>query len=290
MCQFTSGSKAIMANFRPVALTSVVCKVLEKILCSAIIGYLTTHNLISQQQHGFIRGRFCQTNILLCLERWTDYLDSGKNVDIAYFDYSKAFDKVSHRLLLIKLRGYGIDGKLLAWLEAWLKDRRQRVVVGNAKSAWLDVVSGTGQGTVLGFLLFLIYINDLPKECSPGEESLVMLLADDTKTYQALEDEQSQGALQTRVDKIAQWAKDWMMEINPAKSKIMHLGRDNPGMPYSINGTVISPVTIEKDIGCWISKDLSTSTHINRMRCKALVEISCICQNFFHRKSILHPL
>merc|ERR1711970_630959 len=101
-----------MANFRPVALTSVVCKVLEKILCSAIIGYLTTHNLISQQQHGFIRGRSCQTNILLCLERWTDYLDSGKNVDIAYFDYSKAFEKVSHRLLLIKLRGYGIDGKL----------------------------------------------------------------------------------------------------------------------------------------------------------------------------------
>ena len=146
-----------MANFRPVALTSVVCKVLERIICSAILAFLGAQNLISQQQHGFVRGRSCQTNILLCLERWTDIVDSGKSVDVAYFDYAKAFDKVSHKLLLIKLQAYGIDGKLLAWLAAWLVNRRQRVVVGNAKSEWLSVLSGTTQGTVLGFLLFLLF-------------------------------------------------------------------------------------------------------------------------------------
>ena len=101
-------------------------------------------------------------------------------------DYTKAFDKVSHRLLLVKLKANGIDGKLLAWLEAWLSDRKQRVVVGNSKSSWLPVVSGTTQGTVLGFLLFLIYINDLPAECSPEDESLIKLLADDTKAYQEI--------------------------------------------------------------------------------------------------------
>ena len=99
---------------------------------------------------------------------------------MAYFDYSKVIDKVSHRLLMIKLKAYGIDGKLLTWLEAYLHDRKQRVVVGNAKSSWLEVVSGTTQGTVLGFLLFLIFINDLPQKCSHEDESLIMLLADDT--------------------------------------------------------------------------------------------------------------
>ena len=173
------GNKAVMANFRPVALTSMICKVFEKIICAAMMSFLTRNGLITPQQHGFVRGRSCQTNILLCLEKWTEMLDNGGSVDVAYFDYSKAFDKVSHRLLLLKLKSYGIEGRLLTWLEAYLRDRKQRVVVGNAKSTWLEVVSGTTQGTVLGFLLFLVYINDVPKKCSPDDESLIMLLADD---------------------------------------------------------------------------------------------------------------
>ena len=279
------GSKATMANFRPVALTSVVSKVLEKIVCSAILAFLTSNQLISQQQHGFVKGRSCQTNILLCLERWTDIVDGGKSVDIAYFDYAKAFDKVSHRLLVIKLRAYGIDGKLLAWLVAWLSSRKQRVVVGNAKSSWRPVISGTTQGTVLGFLLFLIFINDLPENCAPGNEFLISLLADDTKTYQAIsEDVDQQGhdqmAMQERVNNIANWARSWKMEINPKKSKVMHVGKRNPGLPYNINGTEIESVTTEKDIGFWIRGDLSTSTHVQKARCKAMAEISRIRRNF----------
>ena len=104
----------------------------------------------------------------------------------------------------------------------YLHNRKQRVVVGNTKSSWLEVVSGTTQGTVLGFLLFLIYINDLPKECSEEDESLVMLLADDTKTFQEIDDDMTQHpanqqALQSRVDRISQWAREWRMEINPSK-------------------------------------------------------------------------
>ena len=279
------GSKAVMGNFRPVALTSAICKVLEKIICATMIAFLTKHNLISPQQHGFVRGRSCQTNIMLCLEKWTQMLDDGKSVDVAYFDYLKAFDKVSHRLLIKKLEAYGIVGKLLAWIEAWLVDRRQRVVVGRAKSPWLKVVSGTTQGTVLGFLLFLIYINDLPRKCSGEQESLIMLLADDTKTYQAIEEDverqkENHKELQTRVDKIAQWASDWRMEINPGKSKIMHLGKNNPNLTYHINGMEIKEVTTEKDIGFWISNDLSNTTHVHKARARALGEIARIRRNF----------
>ena len=279
------GSKAVMGNFRPVALTSAICKVFEKIICVAILHFLTTNNLISPQQHGFVKGRSCQTNIMLCMERWTRMLDDGSSIDVAYFDYSKAFDKVSHRLLLLKLKAYGIEGKLLVWLEAWLAKRRQRVVVGDAKSPWLDVVSGTTQGTVLGFLLFLVFINDLPGKCSPDDETLVMLLADDTKTFQEIDNdenkhEENRRDLQDRIDKIAQWASDWRMEINPGKSKVMHVGRNNPNLAYQINGTEIKAVETEKDIGFWISNDLSTSTHVHKARSKALGEIYRIRRNF----------
>ena len=212
-------------------------------------------------------------------------MDEGDSVDVAYFDYAKAFDKVSHRLLKLKLRAYGIGGKLMEWIEAWLKERKQRVVVGNAKSPWLEVVSGTTQGTVLGFLLFLIFINDLPKWCSNGNESLIMLLADDTKTFQRISaDEEKQASnqteLQNRIDSISQWAKDWRMEINAKKTKLMHLGKNNPGLPYHIDGTEIAVVTAEKDIGFWVSDDLSTATHVQKAPCRALWEIARIRRNF----------
>ena len=136
-------------------------------------------------------------------------------------------------MLLIKLKAYGIEGKLLDWIKVWLADRKQRVIVGNAKSPWLEVVSGTTQGTVLGFLLFLIFINELPRECSKNDESLIMLLADDTKTFQEIDSEErnqeaNRKELQKRVDEIARWAENWKMEINPGKSKVMHLGKNNP--------------------------------------------------------------
>ena len=280
-----SGSKAIMANFRPVALTSVICKVFERIICSAVMSFLMSNDLISEQQHGFVRGRSCQTNILLCLEKWTEIVDGGNSVDVAYFDYAKAFDKVSHRLLLLKLQSYGIDGKLLNWLKDYLDNRRQRVVVGNAMSQWLEVVSGTTQGTVLGFLLFLLFINDLPKACSPEDESLVMLLADDTKSYQEIQKDANrhmddQAALQSRINRIAHWAEEWKMEINAKKSKVMHIGKDNPCLGYAINGSMIETVSVEKDIGFWISDDLSTATHVSKARSKALGEIARIRRNF----------
>ena len=147
------------------------------------------------------------------------------------------------------------------------------------------MISGTTQGTVLGFLLFLLFINDLPKECSPEDQSLVMLLADDTKSYQEIQKDASlhmanQTALQNRINRIAQWAEDWKMEINPKKSKVMHVGKENPCLTYTMNGSMIETVSVEKDIGFWISDDLCTSTHVSKARSKALAEIARIRRNF----------
>ena len=129
------------------------------------------------------------------------------------------------------------------------------------------------------------YINDLPSECSPEDMSLLMLLADDTKTFQEINEEAGQqrldrDKLQSRVDRIAQWAEEWKMEINSVKSKVMHIGKYNPKLPYSINGTEIAAVPTEKDIGFWVKDDLSTSTHIHKARCKALAEIGRIRRYF----------
>ena len=181
--------------------------------------------------------------------------------------------------------GYGIDGRLLNWLSDYLDNRKQRVTVGNAKSPWLEVASGTTQGTVLGFILFLLYINDLPSMCSPEDESLIMLLADDTKSFQEISKQASQQAenqreLQQRIDSITEWAREWKTEIHPAKSKILHIGKGNPGLPYEMNGTEISTVTLEKDIGFWISDDLSPTAHVQKARGKALAEIIRIRRNF----------
>ena len=142
-------------------------------------------------------------------------------------------------------------------MQGLLENRQQRVAVGNALSEWLEVVSGTTQGTVLGFLLFLLFINDLPGACSPEDQSLVMLLADDTKCYQEIKKderchEEDQACLQKRIDCIAEWAENWKMEINPKKSKVMHIGKENPRLSYTMNGSLIEAVKVEKDIGYWL--------------------------------------
>lgn len=279
------GLKSLMKNLRPVGLTSNICKVLEKILVKNILAFLSRYDLLCPQQHGFVKGKSCQTNILICYERWTKMIDSGNSVDIAYFDYASAFDKVCHRLMIHKLNAYGIRGLLLEWFQAWLIGRMQRVVVGNSKSEWLEVMSGTTQGTVLGFLLFLIFINDLPDSCSPGDPDLIMLLADDTKSYQEIRnlpehhtDDHRQ--LQNRIDAIGVWARTWKMELHPDKAKILHVGTKNPKAEYKLEGKVINTVEEEKDIGFWVTSDLSTETHVRKCRAKALAEIFRIKRNF----------
>ena len=158
------GSKAEVRNYRPVSLTSVPCKVLENLVKSRMLQHLKNNNLHSDHQHGFTANRSCLTNLLTTLEMVTKAVDEGDCVDMIYFDYKKAFDKVAHRRPICKLKSFGFQGNLMQWIEGFLSDRRQRVVINGAKSAWRNVTSGVPQGSVIGPILFLLFVSDITDE------------------------------------------------------------------------------------------------------------------------------
>ena len=145
------------------------------------MNHLDANKLLSNRQYGFRKGRSTMLQLLKVLDDWTNSLEKGRQINVVYTDFEKAFDKVPHKRLIEKLRGYGVRGGLLNWIAAFLADRRQRVRVNGKYSGWSRVISGIPQGSILGPLLFVIYINDLP-EILEGRAAIA-LFADDAKIY-----------------------------------------------------------------------------------------------------------
>ena len=149
-CIFKKGNKSEPGNYRPVSLTSVVCKLLEKSIREEIVNHMSRHNLLSDSQFGFRKNRSTILQLLIVMEDWAEALDNDLQVDTVYLDFRKAFDSVPHRRLIQKLEGYGISGNLLNWLKSFLNQRKQRVVISGNCSEWNDVISGIPQGSILG--------------------------------------------------------------------------------------------------------------------------------------------
>ena len=201
---FKKGSKTSPGNYRQVSLTSIDCKLMESCMRDVIVDHLVINTLICDSQHGFMRSKSTTTNLLQFLERLTKEQDDGQAVYMVYLDFAKAFDKVPHRRLLKKVQAHSIEGKVLNWLEDWLTARRQRTVLNGAASAWESVWSGVPQGSVLGPLAFIIFINDI---------DLILLLislmnkfADDTKAANVIRNANDVATLQKALDDLVQWA------------------------------------------------------------------------------------
>ena len=247
-------------KYRPVSLTCVSCKIFEHIICSHIHKHLEKFNILTALQHGFRACLSCETQLLVTLQDLFTYRDKKVQVDMAILDFSKAFDTVPHDRLLGKLEHYGITGPILTWISGFLKLREQRVVVGGAASSTANVDSGVPQGTVLGPLLFLLHINDLPLEV----ESQVRLFADDCLLYRPIRSVEDQLVLQRDLDRLKLWGDKWGMRFNASKCNIMRISRSRDPLTkfYTLGGPVLQEVESAKYLGITISNELGWSTHI----------------------------
>ena len=252
---FKAGSKTVPGNYRPVSLTSHVCKVLESILKDQMVQHLNENNIIRRSQHGFVSNRSCFTNLLTFFERVCSWTDDGESVDTIYLDFSKAFDTVPHQRLIYKLELCGFGGVLLEWIEDWLTGRLQRVVLGSNFSDWVEVSSGVPQGSVLGPLLFVIFVNDMDE----GLYNCILKFADDTKLFGKVSTIADCDNLSNDLQLLYRWSEKWGMRFNTEKCKVMHIGRDNKGTGYPINGKELKSVKEEKDLGMIVSSDLKVA-------------------------------
>ncbi|CAM4552508.1 unnamed protein product [Caretta caretta] len=224
------GKKSDLGNYRPVSLTSVVCKVLEKFLKEKVVKDIEVNGNWDKIQHGFTKGRSCQTNLISFFETVTDFLDKGNAVDLIYLDFNKAFDTVPQGELLAKLENMGINMKIERWIRNWLKGRLQRVTLKGELSDWKEVTSGVPQGSVLGPILFNLFITDLGTK---GRNVLIKF-ADDTKLGGIANTEKDQDIIQEDLEDLVNWSNSNRMKFNSEKCKIMHLGINNKNFCYKL--------------------------------------------------------
>ena len=255
---YKKDSKLNPSNYRPISLTSIIGKVMETIIRNNLMKHMETNNLFSKEQHGFRKGGSCVTQLHEVLEDWTDKLDKKQEIDVIYFDFEKAFDRVPHKRLVIKLKGYGVQGNLLRWIENILSNRVQKVLVNGEESNPAPVTSGIPQGSVLGPILFSIYINDLPDVVG----NTVKLFADDTKLYSVVDSVERKEDLQMDINNLSKWSKEWLLSFSKNKCKHMHFGTSFHSA-YSSENEIIRTETKEKDLGIIIDNELKIQEHIN---------------------------
>ena len=258
---YKKGAKNLAENYRPISLTSIPCKLMEKLVKDAVISHLVKHDLLSKKQFGFVSGRSTVTQLLNYLDACAEVIADGGVVDSIYFDFSKAFDTVPHKRLSMKMKAYGIEGKLLKWIEEFLTGRQQVVRVNGEISQSKPVISGIPQGSVLGPLLFILYINDLPDTI----QSNILLFADDTKIFNKVSSFEDAAKLQNDIHALNEWSDKWLLRFNTDKCHVLTLGKFDNIMythRYTLYDDELDHVFEEKDLGVIFDMEMTFAEHI----------------------------
>ena len=277
---FKKGATTDPANYRPVSLTCTCCKLLEHIIDSQLMRHLSKFNIIADNQHAFRKKRSCETQLILTTHDLLQNLDKKIPTDVGVLDFSKAFDVIPHKRLLLKLDHYGIRNKTRDWIKSFLTNRSQRVMINGTASDWKPVLSGTPQGTVLGPHLFLIFINDIHKNIT----STVRLFADDCLVYRTITSAEDQHQLQEDLDKLVDWAQTWGMRFNPSKCKSVTITRRRQGEPtnYTLMGVDLEEKKDIQYLGVHIQHDLRWNKQTAHATSKATRVLNFIRRNFHH--------
>ena len=282
------GDLSNVSNYRPISLLNSEDKVLERLVFKYLFNHLRDNNLLSSLQSGFLPGDSTVNQLTFLYNTFCQALDSGKEVRAVFCDISKAFDRVWHAGLLAKLQAAGVTGNVHAWFADYLSDRKQRVVLPGAVSDWTFIRAGVPQGSILGPLLFLLYINDIVNDIG----SNIRLFADDTSLFIIVDDPMTAaGCINADLGKISAWASTWLVTFNPTKTETLLVSRklNRPlHPPLFMQNHQISEVDSHKHLGLYFSNGCTWHQHIKYITDKAWIRINTMRKLKFRldRKSL----
>ena len=264
---YKKGNKNLPSNYRPVSLTCVTTKLMEHIIFHSIMEHIDNHQILAQYQHGFRQQHSTESQLVNTLEEITRSMDNNIQTDVLILDFSKAFDTVAHQRLLKKIEFYGISDNTNAWIKTWLTTRTQKVVVDGDASSTVHVDSGVPQGTVLGPLMFLLYINDIGDKI----DSTIKLFADDCLLFRQIKTTDDAAQLQKDLDSLHTWTEEWQMNFNSKKCYTMRIHRKKQPtiQNYNLGGDILQAVPSQAYLGVEIHEQLSWKPHITSTAAKA---------------------
>ena len=275
---FKKGNRRNVGNYRPISLTSSICRLFEEVLLLKLISYTLEKNLLSKFQFGFIPNRTSCSNMLSSIHSWL--LNYSNCTTVLYTDIKKAFDSVNHRFLIQILHSLGFNLEVIAWISAFLSDRQQQVCINNCISSPLSVLSGVPQGSVIGPFIFLVYFDKITDITNSFPNVNIRLFADDSKLFSRHPQD-----LQEAINNSDDWLSQHQLALAPEKCAVLKIKKTTvqENANFSLKGHPITEVSNFKDLGIIVSSNLEWSTHIDSIFHKASVTTYQITKSFKSR-------